>query len=345
MNLKDTDLNQLRSELSNKLEQIGSKAELEAIRREWLGKEGVLKVFFQQLRDLSPEDKPKVASILNEIRKQVEEFVAGKEAELADKEQADSLKAEYIDLSLPGLTPGLGRAHPITAVERRIAELLRPFGFCSVYGPEVETEYYCFDSLNIPPHHPARDMQDTFYTATGHILRTHTTSVQARTLEKGGLPVKVASFGRVYRNETEDASHTSMFHQFELVWLEEGLTLSHLMALITHILKGLYGKRRKVRFVPKFYPYTEPSIGPQIDCSNCGGTGCSFCGGAGWVTVAGAGMVHRNVLKEFKYDPEKVSGFAFGLGTSRLAAQFSGVPDGRMLYENDLRIYRNLPQF
>src|SRR5690606_5225597 len=145
---------------------------------------------------------------------------------------------------------------------------------------------------------------------------THTTSVQARTLAKGGLPVKIASFGRVYRNESEDASHQAMFHQFELVWLEKGLTLSHLLGLITHILQGLYGAERKVRFVPKFYPYTEPSIGPQISCALCVGEGCPACGGAGWVTIAGAGMIHRNVLKEFGYNADEVTGFAFGLGTA-----------------------------
>jgi phenylalanyl-tRNA synthetase alpha chain len=180
-------------------------------------------------------------------------------------------------------------------------------------------------------------MQDTFYLSNDRILRTQTTSVQARELQKKELPVKVASFGRVFRNETEDHSHQVMFHQFELVWLEEGLTLSNLMALITHVLKGLYGKRRKVRFVPKFYPYTDPSIGPQIDCALCRGEGCAPCNGAGWVTIAGAGMIHRNVLLEFGYDPEKVSGFAFGLGTSRLATQFFGVPTMRTVYDNDFR--------
>jgi phenylalanyl-tRNA synthetase alpha chain len=154
------------------------------------------------------------------------------------------------------------------------------------------------------------------------------------------LPIKVASFGRVYRNETEDASHQAMFHQFELVWVEKGLTLANLMGLITHILKELYGKKRKVRFVPKFYPYTEPSIGPQIDCAICRGTGCASCGGAGWVTIAGAGMIHRAVLKEFRFDPESVSGFAFGLGTARLAGQMFQLPRLKMLYENDLRILK-----
>lgn len=340
MELQALNLKELESQLSESLARVSSPADLEMLRRDWLGKEGLLKKLFSQLRDLPAPDKPAAATVLNNLKTRLEEFLIQKEKEFGEQERSAELNREFLDLSLPGRSPGLGRAHPITAVERRIAEILKPFGFRNVLGPEIETEYYCFDSLNIPPHHPARDMQDTLYTDTGHLLRTHTTSVQARVLQQGGLPVKVASFGRVYRNENEDASHQAMFHQFELVWLEEGLTLSHLMALITHILKGLYGKRRRVRFVPKFYPYTEPSLGPQIDCVLCKGQGCSYCGGSGWVTVAGSGMVHRNVLTEFKYDPEKVSGFAFGMGTGRLAAQFCGISDGRRLYENDLRLYR-----
>lgn len=341
----------------------------ESLKRELLGKEGSLKLLFQRLREVPADQKPALAQRLNDLRAKTEEFFEAEEKARASAERAEALKAEYVDTSLPGLTPGVGMIHPITQVERRIADLLRPFGFQNIPGPEIETEYYCFDSLNIPPHHPARDMQDTFYVNAGdlwessrelprderrpiagvlHLLRTHTTSVQARTLERAstesgqGLPVRVASFGRVYRNETEDASHQAMFHQFELVWLQKGLTLSHLMGLITHILKGLYGKRRKVRFVPKFYPYTEPSIGPQIDCSICRGSGCGACGGSGWVTIAGAGMVHGNVLKEFGYDPEEISGFAFGLGTSRLACQLCGLPNLKLAYDNDLRVYRAL---
>lgn len=338
MDLNDSSLEALEAQFSAAAVQAKGRADVDLIKRDWLSKEGTIKSLFKLLKDVDPAMKPQVAARLNRLKERVETFVAEQEAQHASQERSANLSKEYYDLSLPGLFVGHGRIHPITEVERTIAALLRPFGFLNVQGPEIETEYYCFDSLNIPPHHPARDMQDTFYTETGHVLRTHTTSVQARTLQKGGLPIKVASFGRVYRNETEDASHSAMFHQFELVWVEEGLTLSHLMGLINHILKGLYGKRRKVRFVPKFYPYTEPSIGPQIDCSICKGYGCSSCGGSGWVTIAGAGMVHRNVLSEFKYDPAKVSGFAFGLGTTRLAGQFCNIPKLRMLYDNDLRV-------
>jgi len=340
MDLSGANLEEVERRLEAALAAVETRADLEVVRRDWLAKEGTIKSLFKQLKDVPAEEKPAVASRLNGLRERAESFVTGREQAFAQAERSAALSREYIDLSLPAVTTGHGMINAITQVERTIAEILRPFGFRAVLGPEIETEYYCFDALNTPKHHPARDMQDTFYTTHGYMLRTHTTSVQARELQKGELPVKIASFGRVYRNETEDASHQAMFHQFELVWLEEGLTVANLMGLITHILKALYGKRTKVRFVPKFYPYTEPSLGPQIDCASCRGSGCALCGRSGWLTVGGSGMIHRNVLTEFKYDPTKVSGFAFGLGTSRLAAQLLGVPTLKAVYENDLRILR-----
>ncbi len=332
----------IRQQFIQQSERILLRQDLELVRRDWLAKEGIVKQLFQQLRDVPGAEKPQIAQALNELRDLVESFVADRERLFIEGEREKRLESEFLDFSLPGKSPGVGSMHPVTRVERRIFELLKPFGFQAVVGPELETEYYCFDALNIQAHHPARDMQDTFYSETGHVLRTHTTSVQARALKKGGLPIKIASFGRAFRNESEDASHQAMFHQFELVWLEEGLTMSNLMGLISHILKGLYGKRRKVRFVPKFYPYTEPSLGPQIDCSICKGAGCGACGGAGWVTVAGAGMIHRKVLSEFGYDADKVTGIAFGLGSSRLVAQFFGIPTLKMVYDNDLRVLKGL---
>lgn len=348
MELKSLNFESLESDLKKQFASASSAQDIDSINKEWLSKDGLIKNLFKQLQTIDAEQKPAIAQKLNRLKTQLEEYLAEKQNALAGAKLAESLKSEYFDLSLPGTFSGLGSVHPITKVERRIAAILKPFGFENVMGPEVEKEYYCFDALNIPAHHPARDMQDTFYTENNHLLRTHTTSVQARVLEKcgkledKGLPIKVASFGRTYRNETEDASHQAMFHQFELVWIEPGLTLSNLMALIQHILKELYGKRRKVRFVPKFYPYTEPSLGAQIDCTICKSKGCGACGGAGWVTVGGSGMVHRKVLEEFGYDPEKVNGFAFGLGTSRLAAQMCSIPKLKMVYDNDLRILKGL---
>lgn len=342
------DFEALDADLSRQFAEIRSEADLERVNKEWLGKEGLIKTLFKQLQKIDAADKPRYAQHLNRLKGRLEQLISEQESKLESSKISERLQAEQYDLSLPANYSGLGSVHPVTLIERKITAILKPFGFVNVMGPEVEKEYYCFDALNIPSYHPARDMQDTFYTENDHLLRTHTTSVQARVLEQcskepdKGLPIKVASFGRTYRNETEDASHQAMFHQFELVWIEQGLTLSNLMALIQHILRELYGKSRKVRFVPKFYPYTEPSLGPQIDCTICKAKGCAACGGAGWVTVGGSGMVHRKVLQEFGYEPEKVSGFAFGLGTSRLAAQMCNIPKLKMVYDNDLRVLKGL---
>lgn len=316
---------------------IAEEASLEALRLRWLGKEGVVKSLFAQLKQVPVELKAETAARLNKLRDRAESFVAEKSASFQAKAITEKLSSEFLDLSLPSRTAGVGHAHPLRLVERRITEILKRFGFELVEGPEVETEYYCFDALNIPKHHPARDMQDTFYTSTNELLRTHTTSILSRELEKKKLPLKNIYCGRVYRNEKEDASHQAMFHQYDLVWIEEGVGLNHLMALMRQVIWGIYGKQRKVRFVPKFYPYTEPSFGPQIDCSFCLAKGCQFCKGAGWVTVAGAGVVHENVIKEFGLDPKKVGGVAFGFGTSRMAAQFYGAPNLKILYDADLR--------
>jgi phenylalanyl-tRNA synthetase alpha chain len=342
MELKSVDISALEADLQRSFAAVSSAQDLELLKRDWLSKDGLLKNLFKQLREIEETKRPDVAAGLNRIKSALDEFVARKEAEYSAASRAASLGSQFVDLSLPGKSCGLGAVHPITLVERRISEILKPFGFKNVVGPEVETEYYCFDALNIQPHHPARDMQDTFYVNTGHLLRTHTTSIQSRELQKGGLPIKIAAYGRAYRNETEDASHQALFHQFELVWLDKGLTLANLMGLINHILKELYGKRRKVKFMPKYYPYTEPSIGPYVDCAICKGSGCSACGRSGWVAVGGSGMIHRKVLEEFKYDPEEVSGFAFGLGTARLAAQFYNIPTLKMVYDGDLRTLRGL---
>lgn len=336
------DIESLTQKLTTAMEETKDAKALEQVRREWLGKDGIVKVLFKLLKDVAPEVRPEKASALNSLKEKIEGFVREKEEEFASSARKQSVQQQFFDLSLPSRTPGAGEIHPVTRVERTISRILRQCGFEVAEGPVVEKEYYCFDALNIPPHHPARDMQDTFYTEGDRVLRTHTTSVQARLLEKGELPVRAMSYGAVYRNEAEDATHTSMFHQFELVWVEDGLTLSHLLGLITHILKELYGKRRKVRFVPKFYPYTEPSLGAQVECGVCKGKGCDACGGAGWATVGGAGMIHRNVLQEFKLDPEKVSGFAFGLGTGRLAAQICNYEDMRKVYDNDLRVLKKV---
>lgn len=342
MNLKDINLQQLESDFSAQCSKVQSNADLDLLKRDWVGKDGLLKNLFKGMGSLSAEERPKIAAGLNALKEKVEAFLESKAKEFQQSKLSEALHSEHLDLTLPEKSPGLGHLNPITQIERQIIKLLRPFGFKVVYGPEIETDYFCFDSLNIPKHHPARDMQDTFYTSNGSVLRTHTTSVQARILKQGGFPIKVLSLGRCYRNEAEDANHQALFHQFELFWVDKGLTVSNLMATMAHIVKGLYGKRTKIRFKPKFYPYVEPGIGLDVACAVCGGKGCPTCGHAGWATVVGSGMIHANVLKEFGYNPAEVSGIAFGFGTSRLAQQNFNMPNMRLLYQNDIRLLRQV---
>jgi phenylalanyl-tRNA synthetase alpha chain len=306
--------------------------QLKALKIDWLGKEGKIKKAFSKLKSLSSQDKQLYALKLNTLKDRIEIFFEKFESDLQVNNLKLRLKEERLDITLSIKNDSKGGYHPLTIVERKIEKVLSYYGIKTVKGPELETEYYCFDALNIPKNHPARDMQDTFYTDSGHVLRTHTSSVQCRVLEKGFKSIKIGVPGRAYRNETVDASHTEMFHQYEVLWVEKGASLAQLMGLLTQVLKSLYGKRRKIRFVPKFYPYTEPSIGALVNTT----------GEDNWITVAGAGMVHRNVLTEFGYDPEKITGFAFGLGTSRLVGEWFGFPDVRTVYENDLRVLRDL---
>ncbi|HND34562.1 MAG TPA: phenylalanine--tRNA ligase subunit alpha [Myxococcota bacterium] len=316
---------------------------LEEVQREFLGKKSVLKQAFQGLRALSPEDRAAMARRLNELQQEFEQQLSDRRRELEEAELETRLRAEWQDLSMPGTAPRRGALHPVTQVERRCLEVLRRLGFVLEEGPEVESEDFNFDYLNIPKHHPAREMQDTFYVTGGLLLRSHTTSVQARVLKEGrNPPIKVASAGRVYRNEATDATHLPMFHQLEGFWLEEGLSFAHLKGILDFVAREIYGQDSVFRIKPKFYPYTEPSIGMDIRCTSCNGVGCAACHGAGWVTIIGAGMIHRNVLTQFGYDPDKVSGLAFGWGTTRMASQWTGVKKVKSLYQQDLRLLRGI---
>jgi len=308
--------------------------------RQHTGKKSPLKAALKGLGKVPKEERKAVAQALNAARQAMEaEAVAAKEA-AAERAINARMDAEWQDLSLPGVAPERGMRHPVLATEDRLMDLMRRLGFQRVTGPEVEHPYYNFDALNIPEHHPARDMQDTFWVDGGLLLRSHTTTVQARVLQKQPeLPVKICAAGRVYRNEAVDATHLAMFHQFEAIWVEKGLTFAHLKGTLSLLVREVYGTERRVRFKPKFYPYTEPSLGVDLACGICDGAGCAACHGAGWVTMLGAGMIHPKVFREFGYDPDEVSGIAFGIGTSRLGAQGVGIVRSRSLYEMDLRVH------
>ena len=318
-------------------------AALERVRVTHAGKASPLKLALRGLKEVPPDERPAVAAALNAAQEAVEVELAAARERLEQAALEARLEQEWEDPSLDAVGVGRGGVHPVSQVERQCMDVLRRLGFTIVEGPEVEAPYYNFDALNIPEHHPARDMQDTFWVTGGLLLRSHTTTVQARVLQsRPELPIRVASMGRVYRNEAVDATHLAMFHQFEGIWVDRGLTFAHLKGTLAFIARALFGESSRVRFKPKFYPYTEPSVGVDLACAVCDGAGCDACHGAGWVTILGAGMVHPKLFLEFGYDPAEVSGIAFGLGTTRMAAQWSGVSKVRSLYETDLRVHRAL---
>ena len=308
------------------------------LKRAFLGKKGVIRIALAQLGSLEPQDRKARAIALNQHKKNIEEQIESAIAVAQKKVVEERLKKDWVDLTLPGISTERGARHPLTIVEERCLAVLRQLGFSLVDGPEIDNAFHNFDALNIPKHHPARDMQDTFWLDGGLLLRSHTTTVQARVLGSNPqLPLRVASMGRVYRNEAVDATHLAMFHQLEGIWVDRGLTFSHLKGTLSFIAKSLYGDN-PIRFKPKFYPYTEPSVGVDLQCSLCSSEGCSACHGAGWVTILGAGMIHPKVFETFGFDPEEVSGIAFGLGTTRMAAQMVNTPTLRPMYDQDLSL-------
>jgi phenylalanyl-tRNA synthetase alpha chain len=317
-------------------------AALRELRVKYLGKKSELKAALKNLREVPAEQRAEVAKQLNDAQNAIEAELTASEATAGAAELEQRLRAEWVDIDLPGLAGERGAKHPVRAVEERCLAVFRQLGFEVASGPEVESPFYNFDALNIPPHHPARDMQDTFWVQGELLLRSHTSTIQARTLEKRlPLPLKYASPGRVYRNEAVDATHLAMFHQLEGFWVEKGLNFAHLKGVLSFVAGSLY-ENRKFRFKPKFYPYTEPSIGLDIACLNCGGDGCEACHQAGWVTIMGAGMIHPKIMKRFGYTEPGVRGIAFGWGTTRMASQWLGLSRAKSLYEQDMRFMRTL---
>lgn len=328
----------MKAEFHERLTLCTALAELEKLKRDYLGKKGVIRLSLSKMGSIPPQERKEYAIALNTLKAHIEDALTQAIAQEEDALLQARLKKEWLDISLPGLNTKRGARHPLNEVERRCLAVLRQLGFSLVDGPEVEDAFHNFDALNIPEHHPARDMQDTFWLDGGLLLRSHTTTVQARVLGSNpSLPLRVASMGRVYRNEAVDATHLAMFHQLEGIWIDKGLTFAHLKGTLAFIAKSLYGDS-PIRFKPKFYPYTEPSVGVDLQCSLCKGEGCSSCHGAGWVTILGAGMIHPKVFETFGFDSQEVSGIAFGLGTTRMAAQLVNAPTLRPMYDQDLSL-------
>ena len=321
----------------SELEKITDSAELEALRIKFLGKKGELTAILKQMAGLSAEERPVIGQLANRVRSDIEEAVTQKAAELKSAAFERKLREEKLDVTLPGKAPKLGKLHPMDVVMREIEDIFIGMGFDIAAGPEVEFDYYNFEALNIPPDHPARDTQDTFYITDNVLLRTQTSSVQIHVMEEKKPPIRIVSPGRVYRSDAVDATHSPIFHQIEGLVVDKGITMATLVGTLDMLMKRLYGDECKIRLRPHHFPFTEPSAEVDVLCFNCGGKGCSMCKGEGYVELLGAGMVHPKVLKNCGIDPEVYSGFAFGLGLERVVMRKYGINDMRLLYENDLR--------
>ncbi len=310
---------------------------LEALRVKYLGKKGELTAVLRGMGQLSPEERPVIGQIVNEVRVCIEDAIAQKKQALSAKALEDKLIAEKLDVTVPGTTQKVGRRHPLTLVQRDLEEIFMGMGFSIAEGPEVEYDYYNFKALNIPENHPARDTQDTFYITENILLRSQTSPVQARVMEQQKPPIRIISPGRVYRSDAMDATHSPLFHQVEGLVVDEGITMGDLKGMLETFAKAEFGEDTRIRFRPHHFPFTEPSAEVDISCFACGGKGCRLCKGEGWIEILGAGMVHPNVLSMCGIDPEKYSGFAFGLGLERVTMLKYHIDDIRMFYENDVR--------
>ncbi|MBI2371756.1 MAG: phenylalanine--tRNA ligase subunit alpha [Deltaproteobacteria bacterium] len=315
----------------------GSLAELLALKARFLGRKGGLAGLLKQLPTLPPPERGPAGRLANEVKERLERLAAEQETAFQGAERADRLLRERTDVTLPGRRPPLGRLHPVTQVAREIQGVFLRLGFDVVEGPDVELDAYNFEALNIPRDHPARDMQDTLYVTDEVLLRTHTSPVQIRTMEKHPPPVKIICPGRVYRADAVDPTHSPMFHQIEGLMVDRGVTMAHLKGVLTLFAHEVFGLETGVRFKPSFFPFVEPGAEVGIRCVICGGQGCRVCKQTGWLEVLGAGMVHPQVFRNVGYDPEEVTGFAFGMGVERIAMLKYGIDDIRLFFENDVR--------
>ena len=323
------------------LEQLASEsiddATLEALRVKYLGKKGELTAVLRGMGKLTPEERPIVGQMANEVRAEIEAAITATKATLSAKALENKLKNEKLDVTMPGKATKVGHRHPLTLVMRDLEDIFIGMGFSIVEGPEVEYDYYNFQALNIPENHPARDTQDTFYITDNILLRSQTSPVQARTMEKQKPPIRIISPGRVYRSDAMDATHSPLFHQMEGLVVDKGITMGDLKGMLETFAKTEFGENTKIRFRPHHFPFTEPSAEVDISCFMCGGKGCRLCKGEGWIEILGAGMVHPNVLRGCGIDPEVYSGFAFGMGVERIAMLKYHIDDIRHFYDNDVR--------
>ena len=330
------ELSALQERADADLKSAKSEEELQAVRTRYLGRKGLLTGLLRNIAAVPPEERPHFGQACNAFKEALSARIDQISVNLAGTGRDDQLLGERIDITLPGRGVRSGRLHPVTQVKEEIYTIFAGLGFTVVEGPEVELDYYNFEALNIPPDHPARDMQDTFYVDNDIVLRTHTSPVQVRIMEVSQPPVRILSPGRVYRRDS-DVSHTPMFHQIEGLLVDRGVTFGDLKGVLTTFLKRVFGDQTALRFRPSFFPFTEPSAEVDIRCVICCGKGCRVCGQSGWLEILGSGMVDPAVFRNVGYDPEVFSGFAFGLGLERIAMLKFGISDIRLFFENDRR--------
>ncbi len=325
------------------LEKIAGAGTLEAldeIRVAYLGKKGELTSVLKSMKEVAPEDRPRVGQMVNEARALIEGKLEETRASLAKKAREEKLKAEVIDVTLPAKKNQVGHKHPNTIALEEVERIFVGMGYEVVEGPEVEYDYYNFEALNIPKGHPARDEQDTFYINDRILLRSQTSPVQVRIMEQGRLPIRAIAPGRVFRSDEVDATHSPSFHQIEGLVIDKNITFADLKGTLAEFARELFGEDTKVKFRPHHFPFTEPSAEVDVSCFKCHGKGCRFCKGSGWIEILGCGMVHPNVLRMSGIDPEEYSGFAFGIGLERIALLKYEIDDMRLLYENDIRFLK-----
>ncbi len=317
--------------------EIEASDRLEEIRIQYLGKKGELTAVLRGMGKVSPEERPLIGQLANEVRAEIEAALAKKEEEKAKKELENRLLSEKIDVTVPGTPCTAGHRHPLAQTEEMLRDIFIGMGFSIAEGPEVEYDYYNFEALNLPKNHPARDTQDTFYITDNILLRSQTSPVQARVMEQTQPPIRIISPGRVYRADPADATHSPIFHQVEGLVVDKGITMGDLKGILELFAKKMFGPETKIRFRPHHFPFTEPSAEVDVSCFVCGGKGCRLCKGEGWMEILGAGMVHPFVLSNCGIDPNVYSGFAFGMGVERITMARLGIDDLRLMYENDVR--------
>jgi phenylalanyl-tRNA synthetase alpha chain len=322
----------LRAEVEN----ARTPDDLEGVRLRYLGRKGLVTAYLHGIKDADPAERPRVGAEANRLKTLCESLLEARAAQLGSGDGNPHYHPP-VDGTLPASAGAAGRRHIISQTFRRIRDVLEGMGYRLARGPEVELEYYNFQALNFPDEHPSRDLQDTFYVSKDILLRTHTSPIQVRYLEAHAPPLKIYAPGRVYRNEAIDASHQAEFHQVEGLYIDTDVSMADLRGDVLIFFRELFGQDTNVRFKPHFFPFTEPSVDVDVTCFSCGGSGCSLCGQSGWIEIMGAGMVHPNVLRAVGCDPEKYSGFAFGVGVDRIAMVRHGIPDIRLFLENDLR--------